>query len=77
MAAREFSADRDTMATPNEFWCKETPMLGAFLANLYTVPLAAIGHGLKSHAGCLLVKDECEMGDGAQPGNTNAYSARF
>jgi hypothetical protein len=44
MAAHEFSADRDTMATPPELDGKEMPMGWHFLANSHAIPLAAIGH---------------------------------
>ena len=54
MAAREFSADRDTMATPLEFWRKKAPMGRIFLANFHTLLLAAIGHMLQLQSGKLL-----------------------
>ena len=44
MAARQFSADRDTMATPHELWRKENARIALVLANFHTVLLAAIGH---------------------------------
>ena len=51
MAAHEFSADRDTMATPPELGGKEMPMGWHFLANSHAIPLAAIGHGRHANAG--------------------------
>src|SRR6266540_1923065 len=44
MAARRFSADRDTMATPHELGARKRPLWRVFLANFHAVPLAAIGH---------------------------------
>ena len=54
MAAREFSADRDTMETPLEFWREKAPIGHIFLANFHTLSLAAIGHMLQLQAGKLL-----------------------
>ena len=46
MAARQFSADWDTMATPHELLAQGNASVALVLANFNTVPLAAIGHML-------------------------------
>ena len=66
MAARQFSADRDTMATPHEFGARKAPIRGVFLANFHTFPLAAIGHVQEFHVGRGLIKLEREMGHAAR-----------
>jgi hypothetical protein len=51
MAGHEFSADRDTMATPHENLAQGNAHMARFLANFHTVPLAAIGHMDQTDAG--------------------------
>ena len=44
MAARQFSADRDTLATRHEFWRRENARIALVSSQLPHGLLAAIGH---------------------------------
>src|ERR1700738_1344004 len=75
MATREFSADRDTKATPREPTPRETAGTPGFIAYFHTVPLAAIGHMQELYARGGLKQLQREMGNAAGAGRAEGDRA--